>query len=734
MQTPALSSGAPGAAVPAAGTVQGPPGPGFAAAYGAARPADRIGEEGESPAAASPERTAAGHAPEPPAIAEEEVAAPGEGANTPSPEVGLAAMPPPGERAPASGKGGAGMPAASGPEPAAPAGAGGSAAPAGGVGLAAPADATPGAGDPAASVPGAPPGPGAAPAGPAPAGVPDGPHATAGPPAETAAGADAPSEPPRKPNAHPGIGAKGDGARGALPGAVLDLTGGKATPQGWDGASPAGGAGRWGGATTATARGAGAAEAGQAGAATLHETTPRAPGKSPTIADAPPPPATPLHPPAAGRAPALVAAAGSRGVPAPQSTAHGKEGPLPTAPVPGSTRGNTMPIRTDSAMHHAALSSGAGATAAAPGETGLPVPRQMAPGNLPHTGEPGEGRSGPGGAAAAGQTTAANMPAPPAPVSGVGGAGLSAPAHMAPGSPPASFPGPDPAGFPRVPDGQPAAAKDPAARDGTFAESPARTSGSAQVAANTQGPRNTLNVASTLPDGGVGPAREGPPGGVAGASDPALPKRQGTARAAVAVVPYGGAARLPAAAAAADRLPYTEAGREALRGEPGPLAGADAMPAGLADAEVRIVPEREGVARAEAPPRTPAAQLAGALAAAPGGRAEILLDPEELGRVRLTLVTSPEGVSVAVLAERPETLDLLRRGADGLAEEFRALGFRDIGFSFGQAGTGHREPGGGEAAPLPGAPAPPPGEGAAAAPDAPPRSRPGAGATLDLRW
>jgi len=249
-----------------------------------------------------------------------------------------------------------------------------------------------------------------------------------------------------------------------------------------------------------------------------------------------------------------------------------------------------------------------------------------------------------------------------------------------------------------------------------------------------QVPGNTPNVASVLPDGGVGPGREGPPGGVPGASDPALPARQGTARAAAAAGPYGGAAKLPAAAPAANRIPRADAGAEALRVEPAQVADGSAGPAGLAEAGVRAVSEREGAARAEAPPRAPAAQLASALAVAPAGRAEILLDPEELGRVRLTLVTSPEGVSVAVLAERPETLDLLRRGADGLADEFRALGFREIGFSFGHAGAGHREPGGGEAAPLPGPPAPPPGEGVAVSAEVPPAASPAGGGGLDLRW
>jgi len=40
------------------------------------------------------------------------------------------------------------------------------------------------------------------------------------------------------------------------------------------------------------------------------------------------------------------------------------------------------------------------------------------------------------------------------------------------------------------------------------------------------------------------------------------------------------------------------------------------------------------------------------------------------------------GISVLITAERPETLDLMRRHIDQLAEEFRNLGYEDIGFEF----------------------------------------------------
>lgn len=62
---------------------------------------------------------------------------------------------------------------------------------------------------------------------------------------------------------------------------------------------------------------------------------------------------------------------------------------------------------------------------------------------------------------------------------------------------------------------------------------------------------------------------------------------------------------------------------------------------------------------------------------------ELTLAPEELGRVRLTLATTEQGVTVSVQAERPETLELFRRNIDHLARDFRELGYSNIAFSFG---------------------------------------------------
>jgi hypothetical protein len=99
-------------------------------------------------------------------------------------------------------------------------------------------------------------------------------------------------------------------------------------------------------------------------------------------------------------------------------------------------------------------------------------------------------------------------------------------------------------------------------------------------------------------------------------------------------------------------------------------------------------------------PRTPlevrvarhvVAQLADAARLMPNQPVELALNPEELGRVKMTLTTSEGAISVALVAERAETTELLRRNIDALTEDFRNLGYRDISFSFGGGGTRHRQ-------------------------------------------
>ncbi|MDN5787030.1 flagellar hook-length control protein FliK [Pseudorhodobacter sp.] len=67
---------------------------------------------------------------------------------------------------------------------------------------------------------------------------------------------------------------------------------------------------------------------------------------------------------------------------------------------------------------------------------------------------------------------------------------------------------------------------------------------------------------------------------------------------------------------------------------------------------------------------------------------ELTLAPEELGRIRLHLQPEGDGIRILVRAERPETLDLLRRNIETFGAELRQSGFSAASFSFGGWGGG----------------------------------------------
>ncbi len=79
-----------------------------------------------------------------------------------------------------------------------------------------------------------------------------------------------------------------------------------------------------------------------------------------------------------------------------------------------------------------------------------------------------------------------------------------------------------------------------------------------------------------------------------------------------------------------------------------------------------------------------APQIAAVLSSGKQGTTEIALNPEELGKVRIQLSGVDQTMTVAILAERPETADLMRRHIDTLVQEFRALGYTDVRFEFGR--------------------------------------------------
>lgn len=113
----------------------------------------------------------------------------------------------------------------------------------------------------------------------------------------------------------------------------------------------------------------------------------------------------------------------------------------------------------------------------------------------------------------------------------------------------------------------------------------------------------------------------------------------------------------------------------------------DGAPAGAAPSPGSAVP-----ARPEVP--GPALQMVAEAVRRPfDGTLEIRLAPEELGRVRVAMTETPSGLLVSISADRPDTLDLLRRHADILAADLRQQGHESLSFAFGEQRAG-RWPGG----------------------------------------
>ncbi len=90
---------------------------------------------------------------------------------------------------------------------------------------------------------------------------------------------------------------------------------------------------------------------------------------------------------------------------------------------------------------------------------------------------------------------------------------------------------------------------------------------------------------------------------------------------------------------------------------------------------------------ASAGPQLPTtAQIFESLPTQPGQSVEIVLRPEELGRIRMTLTPSDGGMVLTVVADRAETLDLMRRNIGDLGSELNRMGYESVDFSFSQSG------------------------------------------------
>ncbi|MDA7423315.1 flagellar hook-length control protein FliK [Thalassococcus lentus] len=76
-------------------------------------------------------------------------------------------------------------------------------------------------------------------------------------------------------------------------------------------------------------------------------------------------------------------------------------------------------------------------------------------------------------------------------------------------------------------------------------------------------------------------------------------------------------------------------------------------------------------------------QIANASVGTKDNGIEIRLSPEELGSIRMQLTTTDLGTAVTIHADRPETLELLRRHIDILARNLADAGYEAAEFSFG---------------------------------------------------
>ncbi len=97
------------------------------------------------------------------------------------------------------------------------------------------------------------------------------------------------------------------------------------------------------------------------------------------------------------------------------------------------------------------------------------------------------------------------------------------------------------------------------------------------------------------------------------------------------------------------------------------------------------------LARAETA-RAIAGQMASAISARPqSGSIEIALNPEELGRVSIVLNGRDDGLHMTIAAERPETLDMMRRHLSVLETEFQNLGLGDLSIDLGTSPDAQRD-------------------------------------------
>lgn len=131
-----------------------------------------------------------------------------------------------------------------------------------------------------------------------------------------------------------------------------------------------------------------------------------------------------------------------------------------------------------------------------------------------------------------------------------------------------------------------------------------------------------------------------------------------------------------AARVAADIGPAFRAGSPSPSGPLDMLPGPEARPTPefrMAESSRTALPAAPAGPEGPSDPRPVLRQITDALVITRGDRTEIALAPEELGRIRLVM-SGPERSHITLWAERPDTLDLVRRNADLLTQQLAEAG------------------------------------------------------------
>lgn len=136
----------------------------------------------------------------------------------------------------------------------------------------------------------------------------------------------------------------------------------------------------------------------------------------------------------------------------------------------------------------------------------------------------------------------------------------------------------------------------------------------------------------------------------------------------------------------------TKSPRPALSTDSGSIESADIaqdMAAPANPTPLRAIGETNATMplRATTPATLPA-QILHHAAEAQMRQVEVMLAPEELGRLKFQIRHHGEAVSIFLSAERADTLDMLRRNGEDLLREFRQAGFSGASLEFGAWGQG----------------------------------------------